>query len=72
MGGSNFKPVWERHLSDYLSLEFEEPHPLGVFDNFPKGDPPHLGSWTEENIELQRSLEVPICNCDPYHTEFVS
>ena len=23
-----------------LSLEFEEPHPLGVFDNFPKGDPP--------------------------------
>ena len=50
-----------------LSLEFEEPHPLGVFDNFPKRDPPQLGSWTKGNIELQSSLEEPFCNCHMVH-----
>ena len=39
----------------------------GVFDNFPKGDPPKLGSWTEGNIELQSSLEEPFCNCRMTH-----
>ena len=52
-------------LKDFaaLSLEFEELHPLGVFDNFPKGDSTQLGSWMKGNIELQSSLEEPFFNC---------
>ena len=50
-----------------MDEETEEPHPLGVFDNFPKGDPPQLGSWTEGNIELQSSLEEPFCNWQMTH-----